>query len=136
MVDIPTVSAIVVAGSVVIGLVFTLMELRHMARTRRTEIILRIYERFSTREMVDAINKVGRLRFEKAGNPPEDVLTGVMEVATVLEGLGVLLDEKLVDIRLLNSLFGPTLDTLWEPMWPIIGRMREGLKEPFFFSHF
>ena len=136
MIDLPSASAIVVAVSVVVGLIFTLMELRHMARTRRTEVIMRIYERFGSKEMIEALNKVGRLRLETQRPPTPEVLTAFAEVAVIFEGLGVLLDENLIDIKLVDSLFGPTLDTLWEPMNPMIRGMRESLKQPFFFSHF
>jgi hypothetical protein len=136
LIDLPSASAIIVAVSVVVGLVFTLMELRHMARTRRTEVIMRVYERFGSREMVESMNTVGRLRLEKQEPPPPAVLTAFAEVAVIFEGLGVLLDEDLIDIKLVDSLFGPTLDTLWEPMNPLIRGMRESLKQPFFFSNF
>jgi hypothetical protein len=136
LVDIPTISAIVVAVSVVVGLVFTLMELRHLARTRRTDVIMRIYDRFGTKEMVEAINSVGQMKFQKAEFPPKSEMTGVTQVAIYFEGLGVLLQQKLIDIELVDSLFGPSLVSLWEPIFPMIQGMRDNLKEPFFFSHF
>jgi hypothetical protein len=55
MVDFSTVSTLIVTASVVVGVVFTLLELRHLARTRRTDVIMRIYDRFSSKEMVAAI---------------------------------------------------------------------------------
>jgi hypothetical protein len=136
LVDVPTITAIIVAISVVVGLVFTLMELRHLARTRRTDVIMRIYDRFGSKEMVEAMNSVGRLRSMKAEFPPQAELTGVTQIAIVFEGLGVLLEQNLIDIKLVDSLFGPTLVSLWDPIHPVINGMRESLKEPFFFSHF
>jgi len=135
MIDIPTASAMVVAVSVVVGLVFTLMELRHLARTRRTDVIMRIYDRFGSKEMVEAIYSVGQLRSQNL-EFSEGKATGVTQIAIIFEGLGVLLEQNLIDIELVNSLFGPTLVSLWEPIQPMIRRMRETMKEPFFFSHF
>lgn len=137
MIDVPTLSAIVVAVSVVIGLVFTLMELRHLAKTRRTDVIMRVYDRFGSREMVEAINSVGSLRPELAdASLPNQDWTGIIQVSIMFEGLGVLLEQGLIDIRLVDEFFGPSLDSLWEPIRPFIYRMRELLKQPFFFSHF
>jgi hypothetical protein len=136
LLDIPTISAIIVAASVVIGLIFTMMELRHLARTRRTDVIMRVYDRFGSKEMVEAMNNVGKLRGTKPEYPPKEGTTGVIQVAIVFEGLGVLLEQGLIDVKLVNSLFGPTLDALWEPMQPLIEWMRAALKQPFFFSHF
>lgn len=136
MIDIPTLSAIVVAVSVVLGLGFTMLELRHLARTRRTDVIMRIYDRFGSREMVEAMNSIGQLRSQSPEFPPKGELTGVTQVAIIFEGLGVLLEQDLIDIELVNSLFGPTLVSLWDPIQPVIQGMRKSLKEPFFFSHF
>lgn len=97
---------------------------------------MRVYDRFGSREMVEAINSVGSLRSETlSGSSPRDWL-GVIQIAIMFEGLGVLLEQKLIDIGLLNELFGPSLDSLWEPMSPFIARTRESLKQPFMFSHF
>jgi hypothetical protein len=136
MIDIPTISAIMVAAGVLIGLFFTLLELRHLARTRKTDVIMRIYDRFSSKEMVEAISSVGQLRSKTAESLQPEKLTGVIQLSTLFEGLGVLLEKDLIDIELVYSLFGPSLDTLWEPIQPFIYRTRESLKQPFMFSHF
>jgi hypothetical protein len=136
MIDIPTISAIVVAAGVLIGLFFTLLELRHLARTRKTDVIMRIYDRFSSKEMVEAISSIGQLKFKLLEPMPSEKLTGVVQVSTLFEGLGVLLERALIDVELVDSLFGPSLDTLWEPIRPFIYSTRESLKQPFMFSHF
>ena len=134
--DIPTISAVVVAAGVFIGLVFTLLELRHLARTRKTDVIMRIYDRFSSKEMVEAISSIGQLRYQSGKPLPFENMTGVVQVSTLFEGLGVLLEKGLIEMELVDSLFGPSLDTLWEPIRPFIIKARESLKQPFMFSHF
>jgi hypothetical protein len=136
MVDIPTVSAIVVAAGVLVGLFFTLLELRHLAKTRKTDVIMRIYDRFGSKEMVEGINSIGLLKSKSPELPPPERLTGITQVAILFEGLGVLLEKGLIEIELVNSLFGPSLDTLWDPIRPFIYKTRESLKQPFMFSHF
>jgi len=111
------------------------MELRHLARTRRTDVIMRVYDRFGSKEMVEAIYSIGQLRSQNL-DFSEGKLTGVTQIAIIFEGLGVLLEQNLIDIELVNSLFGPTLVSLWAPIQPMIKRMRETMREPFFFSHF
>jgi hypothetical protein len=68
MVDISAVSTVVATASVVVGVILALLELRHLARTRRTDVIMKIYERFGTREMIEAITKVGGAKFETLRN--------------------------------------------------------------------
>jgi hypothetical protein len=137
MLDISTIATVVAAVSVVVGMIFTILELRHMARTRRTDVIMRIYDRFGSKEMVEAIYSIGKLRSETPTTfPPQDALTGPIQIAVIFEGLGVLLQQDLIDLKLVDSLFGPTLEALWEPIRPLIHGMRDSLKQPTFFSHF
>jgi hypothetical protein len=135
--DLTTISTIVATVSIVIGVIFTLLELRHFNRTRKTEIIMKIYDRFSNREMVEAINKVGASKYESFDDYGKKYgFTEVTEIAVLFEGLGVLLEQDLIDIDLVDSLFGPTLYLLWGRMKPVIYAMRKGLNEPYFFSHY
>ena len=135
--DIATLSTIIATISIVVGVIFTVLELRHLRRTRKTEIIMRIYDRFSSREMVEAINKVGSIQFVTLDEYSKKYgFTDVAMIAVLFEGLGVLHEQNLIDIDLVDHLFGPTQNLLWDRMKPVIYAMREGLKEPFFFSHF
>ena len=135
--DISTIATIVTTVSIAIGVIFTLLELRHLAKTRRTEIIMKIYDRFSSREMVEAMNKVGSAKFESLDDYRKKYgFTEITEVAVLFEGLGVLLEQNLIDIKMVDRLFGPTVNLLWETVQPALYAMRKGLNEPFFFSHF
>jgi hypothetical protein len=135
--DISTIATIVTTVSIVIGVIFALMELRHLTETRKTEIIMKIYDRFGSREIVEAINKVGSAKFETMEDYRNKYgFTEVTEIAVLLEGLGVLLEQNLIDIKMVDRLFGPTLNSLWERMMPVIYGMRKSLNEPFFFLHF
>ena len=135
--ELTTISTIVATASIIIGVIFTLLELRHFHRTRKTEIIMKIYDRFSSKEMIEAMNKVGAIQFDNFEEYRKKYgFTEVAEIAVLFEGLGVLLEQKLIDIDLVNDLFGPTLDLLWERMQPVIVSMRKGLNQPYFFSHY
>jgi hypothetical protein len=135
--DISTIATIVTTVSIVIGVIFALLELRHLTETRKTEIIMRIYDRFGTREIVEAINRVGASKFESLDDYRNKYgFTEAVEVAVLFEGIGVLLEQNLIDVKMVDRLFGSTLNLLWERMQPLIYAMRKGLNEPFFFSHF
>jgi hypothetical protein len=135
--DVSTISTIVTTVSIAIGVIFALLELRHLTETRKTEIIMKIYDRFGSRELVEAMSKVGTARFETLEDYRKKYgFTEVTEIAVLFEGLGVLLEQNLIDIEMVDRLFGPTLNSLWERMMPVIYAMRKGINEPFFFSHF
>jgi hypothetical protein len=137
MIDLDTVASIVTTLSIVIGVVFTVLEIRHLAKTRKTEVIMKIYERFGTREIVEAINRVGSAKLENIADYNKKYgFTDVTLIAELFQGIGVLLEQNLIDIKMVDRLFGPTLNSLWIRMKPVLYAMREGLKEPFFFSHY
>jgi hypothetical protein len=137
MIDIPTVASIVTTISIVVGVVFTILEIRHLAQTRKTEVIMKIYERVGTREIIEAINRVGNAKFENIADYSKKYgFTDISLIAELFEGIGVLLEQSLIDIKMVDSLFGPTINLLWVRMKPVRYAMREGLKEPFFFSHY
>jgi DNA-binding ferritin-like protein (Dps family) len=135
--EISTIATIITTVSIAIGVVFALLELRHLAETRKTEIIMRIYDKFGSREIVEAMNKVGGAKFETLQDYREKYgFTDAVEIAVLFEGIGVLLEQNLIDIKMVDQLFGPSVNSLWERMQPLIYAMRKGLNEPFFFSHF
>jgi hypothetical protein len=137
MIDITSVSAVVTTASIIIGVIFTILEIRHFTTTRKTEIIMKIYERFGSKEIVEAMNKVGSAKFENLEDYMKKYgITDVTQLAVLFEGIGVLLEQKLIDIDMVDRLFGPTVNVLWVRMEPVLYSMRKGLKEPFFFSHF
>jgi len=135
--DISTIATIITTLSIVIGVILALLELRHLTEARKTEIIMGIYNKFGSREIVEATLKVGNAKFENLADYREKYgFAEVTEIAVLFEGLGVLLEQNLIDINLVDSLFGPTLHSLWDRMQPVLYAMRKGLNEPFFFSHF
>jgi hypothetical protein len=137
MLDMSTLTELVTTVSIVLGVVFTLLEIRHFNATRRTEIIMKIYERFGTKEIVEAMNRVGGSRFENLEKYSKTYgLTDVTQLAVLFDGIGVLLEQKLIDINMVDQLFGTTVYILWGKIEPVIHAMRKGLNEPTFFGHF
>ncbi|MGB8779358.1 MAG: hypothetical protein WCD81_01770 [Candidatus Bathyarchaeia archaeon] len=64
MVDITEISAIVAAAGVLVGVILTVLELRHLARSRRTDSYWRIMSSFNSKEYLEALQKVLSLEFE------------------------------------------------------------------------
>jgi hypothetical protein len=135
--DITVIATIVTTISVLIGVIFTILELRHLSIARKTEIIMKIYDRISTREIIESMSDIGNAKFATFKELQEKYsVTEAVEIAALFEGIGVLLEQKLIDIKMNDHLFGPTLSMLWSNMAPLIHEMRTGMNEPFFFSHY
>ncbi|MCJ7422975.1 hypothetical protein MUP01_01735 [Candidatus Bathyarchaeota archaeon] len=58
MVDISTLSIAIASASVVVGVVYYALQIRHQARIRQTDLVMRLYSTFSSREFQDAWTKV------------------------------------------------------------------------------
>ncbi len=54
MVDIQTVSIAVASASVVAGIIYYSLQIRNQTRARQTDLIIRLYSLFISREWVDA----------------------------------------------------------------------------------
>ena len=58
MLDIPSISALVAAVGVVVGVVLAILELRNITKTRQMELIMAIYSLFGTGEYIGAWEKI------------------------------------------------------------------------------
>jgi hypothetical protein len=131
MVDITEISAIVAAAGVLIGVVLTVLELRHFRRQRQTDLLVRIapWINISSIELQQAvvrtlnteykdyddfIKKYGQLHSEK----PEQ--TAILAVLNYLEGIGILVKRKLVDIDFVWDFWSGDISTIWEKVKPIV----------------
>jgi len=70
--------------------------------------------------MRSVISGRSRERSHSQEFPPRKELTGVTQVAIIFEGLGVVLEQNLIEIEPVDSLFGPTVVSLWGPIRPAI----------------
>jgi len=137
MLDIASISGIVAAVGVMVGVVFTVMELRNLVKQRQTDIIVNLYSVFATEEfqkemftlMTDTeVKDYNTFRKKYAVNVPP---TGLF-----FEEVGVLLSRNLADIGLISNLFGPLAIGLWEKSKPITEDARKQLNSPGFGSGF
>jgi hypothetical protein len=129
--DITSISAIVAAVGVIVGVVLTILELRHLVKQRQTDLLVRIapWINISSSELQtaavrtlnteykdydDFFKKYGKLHSEK----PEQ--TAILTIMNYLEGIGILVRRKLVDIDFVSDFWSGDIPTLWEKVKPIV----------------
>jgi hypothetical protein len=131
--DIASISTIIAAISVVVGVVFALLQLRQVVKTRNLGLIIQLNPSFrvSHSEMTDAQSKLLSLECEDyddfkkkhgelmAGGEVQKAI-GVM--FSFLEGMGLLLHRKLIDISIVDYVTGGSggVKMLWDKMKPIL----------------
>jgi hypothetical protein len=108
MVDIQTVSIAIASASVVAGVAYYVLQIRHQTKIRQTDLIVRLYSFIANREFLEAWDKVRDREFKDA----DDYLKkygGLVElnlIYTVYQEFGMLLQRKLIDPTLIEDLVG------------------------------
>lgn len=130
MFDISEMSTIVAAAGVLIGVVLTVLELRHLVKQRKTDLVTDLYsiycsEGFQKEWHVFMTEDLGSLKTyqEKFGVefPPS---------AVFFNEIGILLEKGLVDVNLVNSLFGGVVPRYWKKMKPFLEICRKEIGQP------
>jgi hypothetical protein len=142
MVDIQTVSVAIASASVVVGIMYYAFQLKNQTRARQTDLIMRLYATFSSNEFQDAWARV-RVKAKDFENiddiydfDKEIGLREVNQVCLFFEGIGILLERKLVDTRMVDDLFGGAISRAWETVEAGVMKARKQLNDPTIYYYF
>jgi len=136
MLDIPSISAVVAAVGVIVGVTLAYLEVRTLAKQRQTDLVMRLYSTFGSKEFLEARKAVMDLEFKDYNDYVKKYgrfgrFEAVSEVCMFFEGIGVLLHRKLIDISLIDDLFSPiSIKIIWEKMKPVVEGWRNRFNEP------
>lgn len=137
MVDVQTISIAVASAGVFVAAIYYVLQIRHQRKMRQTDLIMRLYSTWGGREFQEALFRHLAINckdyddfVKKYGPTPSqntqslsEVQISIQMVGTFLEGLGVLLSEKLVDINLIQKLFA--VKVYWEKTEPLMKELRK-----------
>jgi hypothetical protein len=144
MVDITEISAMVAAAGVLVGVVYYILDMRHQSKVRKTDLVMRLYSTWGSKELSEATLKIWNLEFKdyndfvKRYGPcysETEVYAAFRMVSNFFNGLGILLLFKLVDVDMVARTFSGPTRTTWEKVKPLVegGRKQRG---PRFFEDF
>ena len=144
MVGVTEISAIVAAAGVLVGVVLTVQELRHLVRQRQTDLVTRLsYDISTNREFLEAFLDIFEVEFKdyddfvrRYGKPmsKNQVPMSFMMMGNFFEQIGVLFKNRLIDASLISQLF--PVGIVWEKMKPLVEGMRKEYHDPTFFEWF
>jgi len=142
MVDVQTVSIMLASASVIAGVVYYALQIRHQTRIRKTDLIIRLYSRLHSNEFDDAYPKIMSLEFKDyedyvekygrrhSGKSPE-IDKAISTVNGFFELVGTLLYRKHIDLGLVYDSFGSSMiKEMWEKIKPLVAGIRRELNEP------
>ena len=108
------------------------------AETRQTQLFMKIYERFESKEFVQLAYTLMKLEwsspedyYEKYGpdtNP--EMSSSIHSVTAYFEGIGLLVHRGLIDISLIDDLMSDGVIVLWEKIGDVTKYRREQTKRP------
>jgi hypothetical protein len=137
--DIQTISIVVTMASVMVGIVVGVFQLRNLVKTRQIRLYLQLYNKLTEKDTPKMLIEVMGLWtwknvddfFDKYG--PEthlDEFAKFVVVTTHLENIGLLLKEKLVNVRWVAYLIGTTIEGFWERYQPILIELQKRWNAP------
>jgi hypothetical protein len=138
MVDIQTVSVMLTCASVMAGVVYYALQIRHQTRIRKTDLIIRLFSRLHSNEFEDAYPRIMSLEFKDyedfvkkygprhSGKSPE-IDKAIASVCGFFELVGTLLYRRHIDLGLIYDSFGLSMiKEVWEKTKPLtMGARRE-----------
>ena len=138
-----TISVIVASVSVIVGIIFYLINLRSARKREKIDMLMRIYMLYNTKEFHDADSLLLSAEFkdyddfrEKYGPPTgrEPIHLALRQISGAYNQLGLLLQNKLIDIRMVQSTF--EVERHWEKVKPIVEEARKVLNDPTYLMYF
>lgn len=135
--DIPSISTLVAAAGVLVGVTISIMELRNIVRARHAELFLDLYDHYNDPTFVSRFSDLlfnwswedyedWHKRFSPQANIAD--YSSWASVGNYFKGVGVLVKEKMIDIRLVEKLMGEPFLKYWEKCEPIITEFRKDYK--------
>ena len=137
MLDIPSISAVVAAVGVTVGVTLAYLEVRTLVKTRQTDLVIRLYSTMGSREFQETWERFRAREYEDYKDYGKRYgWSEVYQLGIFFEGIGVLLHRKLIDINIVDDLFTAPIKMMWEKMKPIAEDARKFLKQPTVYEWF
>jgi hypothetical protein len=136
VVDIQTLSIAIASASVVVGVAYYALQIRHQSKVRQTDLVMRLYDKFGSTEFQKAYQMILAMEYEDYGDyvkryrPDLEIRAAGMTVNTFFEGIGLLVKRKLASIELVDELLGGAIELTWEKRKLITEGSRQRFSSP------
>ena len=142
VVDIQTVSIAIASASVVAGVIYYALQIRHQTKLRKTDLTMRLYTSWVSKEMTEPWLKVWNLEFadyddfkRKYGTylSENSENAAVLSVLNSFNTMGFLLQKKLVDYEIVRQL---PISMTWNKVKPIVEGVRKQSNDASWYKEF
>lgn len=137
MVDVQTISIAIASVSVVAGVVYYAIQIRHQSKLRQTDLVMRLFSHFGSKEFQESWQKILSSEFKDYDDYVKKyVKADAWGVFMLFEGMGLLVHRKLVKIDVVDDLVSGPIKSTWDKMKPIIEGYRNQYNQPQFCEWF
>jgi len=146
MVDIQTVSIMLASASVIAGVVYYALQIRHQTRIRKTDFVMKLYSMINADEFLDAVRKVASLQIKDYEDYVKQYGSVLSEspmhkafstTCNFYETIGTLLLRNQIDINLVYDVIGSRIiKMMFEKLKPIVYGARKEFDEPSAYAGF
>jgi hypothetical protein len=114
-IGITEISAIVAVAGALVGVVVTVLELRHLVKQRRTDLLVGLCSTMQSKDWPEAWDRVGSLQTADLIKMRDEHRTiDVNQVYQFFEEVGILLQMRIVDIDPIEKLLHGLVKNTWE----------------------
>ena len=124
--------------ALIVGISYYVITLRNQSKARKTQLYLQMINKFSEPDYLEALGKLNDLEWSTAEDfievwkTPEGRMT-IRTLGNWYEGLGTLVKENLLDMRVVALLITGLVIQFWDKFIPVIDEVREALEWPRFY---
>ncbi len=146
MVDVQTISVAIASASVVAGVIYYSLQVRHQNlqiqqqnKMRQTDLVIRLYSAFISKDSLDGLMKFLALEFKDYKdfvNKYGPILSESPEVKALItidnffNQVGILLYRGFIDAGLVRDVFTYRVEMVWKKAEPVIQGMRKEFNQP------
>jgi hypothetical protein len=128
------------ALSLIVGLVFGISQARAAARDRRERLTLETLSFIGSRDFAELIQYIDTHEMPKTRQAlralPASEQAMFIQFSMLMENLGILVAEKMVDLDLVDETLGSFVVTTWEKFKPMSINARKEDNEPYMSEYF
>ncbi len=146
MVDIQplqTVSIAVASAGVLVAALYYVLQIRHQTKIRQMDLLMRLYIAWGSEDMKKAHGRLLALeikdyddfakQYGEVNSPKRSpVWIDIDRVGWFINGMGFLVYQKFVNIKLVDDLWGYGVVFFWEKLKPLVEGWRKQLNVPEF----
>jgi hypothetical protein len=137
VVDISTVSIVIASSGVLVAAIYYALQIRHQTRLRQTDLIMRLFSHFGSKEFQESWQKIMSSEFRNYDDYVKKYgKADAWGVFMLFEGMGLLVHRELAYFDVVDELVSGPIKSTWEKMKPIIEGYRKQYDQPQFCEWF